>query len=146
MEMRSTPDPVAPLQSDIRLTLPARPENIAVVRHVLGALSESLGLPQALTEDVCLAVTEACTNVVRHAYADREGTIDVVVRSKGGDLEVIVADTGRGEGPSGDDAGPGLGLPLIAALADTLDIERSADKGSRLKMSFRRESHAIGFA
>ena len=69
--MRSTPDPVAPLQSDIRLTLPARPENIAVVRHVLGALSESLGLPQALTEDVCLAVTEACTKLVRHAYADR---------------------------------------------------------------------------
>ena len=59
---------------------------------------------------------------------------------------MIVADSGRGEGSSRDAAGPGLGLPLIAALADTLDIERSADKGSRLKMSFRRESHAIGFA
>ncbi len=144
--MRSTTDPVASLQSDVRLTLPARPENVAVVRHVLGALSESLGLPQAVTEDVRLAVTEACTNVVRHAYAGREGTIDVVVRSEGGDLEVIVADTGRGDGPSQDEAGPGLGLPLIAALADSLDIERSADKGSRLRMSFRRKSRAVGFA
>ena len=144
--MRSATDPVASLESDIRLTLPARPENVAVVRHVLGALSEALGLPQAVTEDVRLAVTEACTNVVRHAYAGCEGTIDVVVRSKGGELEVIVADTGRGDSPSRDDAGPGLGLPLIAALADSLDIERSADKGSRLRMSFRRKSHAIGFA
>ena len=60
---------------------------------------------------------------------------------------MIVADTGRGDGPSGDDAGPGLGLPLIAALADSLDIERSADTGSRLTMSFSaRAAHAIGFA
>ena len=48
MEKRSTTDTVAPLQSDIRLTLPARPENIAVVRHVLGALAEALGLPPAV--------------------------------------------------------------------------------------------------
>jgi anti-sigma regulatory factor (Ser/Thr protein kinase) len=146
MEMRSATDPVSSLQSDIRLTLPARPENVAVVRHVLGALSEALGLPETVTEDVRLAVTEACTNVVRHAYADREGTIDVVVRSDGGELEVIVADTGRGDGPSRDDAGPGLGLTLIAAVTDSLDVQRSAGKGSRLRMSFRRKSQAIGFA
>src|ERR1044072_7717082 len=56
--------------SDVRLTLPARPENVAVVRHVLGAFAEALQLPDPLIEDMRLAVTEACTNVVRHAYAD----------------------------------------------------------------------------
>jgi serine/threonine-protein kinase RsbW len=136
------------LDSAIRLTLPARPENVALVRHVLGALAEALDLPQAVTEDMRLAVTEACTNVVRHAYDDGEGAIDVAVRRQGGALDVIVADSGRGIEPSPDTSGPGLGLPLIAALADTVEIERSAGAGSRLIMSFlsSRTAPAIGFA
>jgi anti-sigma regulatory factor (Ser/Thr protein kinase) len=139
---------VAALDSDIRLTLPARPENVAVVRHVLGALAEALGLPVAVTDDMRLAVTEACTNVVRHAYGDADGTIDVVVRPKGDALQVIVADTGRGLGPSPDTAGPGLGLPLIAALTDSLEIERGRSTGSRLVMWFMRTrtTPAMGFA
>src|SRR5918998_4181921 len=94
------------VDSDIRLTLPARPENVAVVRHVLGEFSEALDLPEAVTDDMRLAVTEACTNVVRHAYDDGEGTIDVVVRPRDGALEVTVADSGRGIGPSPDTSGP----------------------------------------
>src|SRR5829696_8393964 len=54
--------------SEIRLTLPARPENVAVVRHVLGALADAVRLAPDLANDMRLAVTEACTNVVRHAY------------------------------------------------------------------------------
>jgi anti-sigma regulatory factor (Ser/Thr protein kinase) len=135
-------------ESDIRLTLPARPENVAVVRHVLEALAEALDLPRALIDDMRLAVTEACTNVVRHAYADGDGRIDVVVRPKDGKLQVIVADDGRGMLPSPDTRGPGLGLPLIAALADSLEIERRAGAGSRLVMSFlrQRNSPAMGLA
>jgi serine/threonine-protein kinase RsbW len=124
--------------SDIRLTLPARPENVAVVRHVLGALAEVLNLPEAVREDMRLAVTEACTNVVRHAYSDAGGTIGVVVRPAGDALEVTVWDTGRGIGPSPDTGGPGLGLPLISALADTVDIEHEQGRGSRLVMRFLR--------
>jgi anti-sigma regulatory factor (Ser/Thr protein kinase) len=135
---RAASAPVAGLESDIRLTLPARPENVAVVRHVLGALAEALDLPPAVTADIRLAVTEACTNVVRHAYGDRAGDIDVVVRPRGRALEVIVADNGRGMGPSPDTSGPGLGLPLMAALADSLEIQGSATPGSRLMMSFLR--------
>jgi serine/threonine-protein kinase RsbW len=118
------------------------------VRHVLGALAEALDLPPAVTDDMRLAVTEACTNVVRHAYSGDDGTIDVVVRPTGRELEVVVADAGRGIGPSPDTAGPGLGLPLIAALADSLEIERSASAGSRLVMSFvrTRTAPAMGLA
>jgi anti-sigma regulatory factor (Ser/Thr protein kinase) len=85
-----------------------------------------------------LAVTEACTNVVRHAYADEQGPIDVVIRPEGDTLLVTVADRGRGLGPSADTAGPGLGLPLIAALTDSLEVQRTGGTGSRLIMSFRR--------
>jgi anti-sigma regulatory factor (Ser/Thr protein kinase) len=95
---------VPALDSDIRLTVPARPENVAVIRHVLGALGEALALPPALIDDVRLAVTEACTNVVRHAY-EKGGTIDVVVRPRGDALEVVVADDGRGPRAEPDTTG-----------------------------------------
>jgi len=128
----------AGLRSDVRLTLPARPENVAVVRHVLGALAEALRLPPELIEDMRLAVTEACTNVVRHAYRDGEdGPLEVVIRLAGDRLELIVSDHGAGMGPSADLAGPGLGLSMIAALADTLELEHAPRRGSRIAMSFR---------
>jgi anti-sigma regulatory factor (Ser/Thr protein kinase) len=137
---------VPALDSDFRLTLPARPENIAVVRHVIGAFAEAVGLPARTIDDVRLAVTEACTNVVRHAYED-VGCIEIVIRPSGDDVTVIVSDHGRGIGPSPDVAGPGLGLPLIAALADRFEIERVPQRGSRLLMSFLRRrapAQAVG--
>jgi serine/threonine-protein kinase RsbW len=126
--------------SDVRLTLPARPENIAVVRHVLAALAEALDLPTQVVDDLRLAVTEACTNVVRHAYQDGEGPIEVIVHPDAATdaIVVTVADRGRGIAPSEDRAGPGLGLPLIASLADDLKIEHGPDAGSRVSMFFRR--------
>jgi serine/threonine-protein kinase RsbW len=61
---------------------------------------------------------------------------------------VVVADEGRGIGPSPDTAGPGLGLRLIAALTDTLEIERDLSHGSRLVMRFLRSrtAPAMGMA
>jgi anti-sigma regulatory factor (Ser/Thr protein kinase) len=125
-------------ESDIRLKLPARPESIAVVRHVLSALAEALDVPHAVIDDIRLAVTEACTNVVRHAYTDGDGTIDVAVTAGGQELEVVVADEGRGIGPSPDTRGPGFGLALMEALSDSLQVERRAGAGSRFAMSFLR--------
>jgi anti-sigma regulatory factor (Ser/Thr protein kinase) len=128
--------------SDVRLILPARPENVAVVRHVLGAFAEALQLPDPVIEDMRLAVTEACTNVVRHAYADgAPGPVEILIRPDGDTLQVIVSDQGRGLGPSTDSSGPGLGLPLIAALADHVEIEHAPSNGSRLRMSFRCRPH-----
>jgi serine/threonine-protein kinase RsbW len=128
---------VAAAATDVRLTLPAQAENIPVIRHVLGAFGEALRLPADVVEDMRLAVTEACTNVVRHAYDDGDsGTIDVVVQPNGDQLDVIVSDRGRGMGPSPDIDGPGLGLPLIAALADSIELGAAPVRGNRLKMSF----------
>jgi serine/threonine-protein kinase RsbW len=127
----------------LQMTLPARPENISVVRRLLGALGETLRLDSNLLEDVRLAVTEACTNVVRHAYGeDEHGTMELVVTPSEEGVRVVVGDRGRGLGPSPDTRGPGLGLPLIAALADTVEIERRAPgTGSRVAMSFSRRRH-----
>jgi serine/threonine-protein kinase RsbW len=127
--------------SPVRLSLPAQPRNIAVVRRALEAIAEELALPRRLIEDMRLAVTEACTNVVRHAYDDHERDSATAMRvdllpSEDG-MEVIVEDRGRGLGPSPDASGPGLGLPLIAALTSALEVSHGTDaRGSRVAMSF----------
>jgi serine/threonine-protein kinase RsbW len=138
---------VAAVPLDIRLTLPARAENLALVRQVLSALAAVCDMPREVADDMQLAVTEACTNVLRHAY-EGTGPIDLVVRPNGEALEVIVADEGRGIGFSPDTAGPGLGLPLIAALTDALEIQHGPRRGSRLIMTFlrHRAPTAIGIA
>jgi anti-sigma regulatory factor (Ser/Thr protein kinase) len=129
--------PVERREADVRLTLPARPENVAVVRHVLGAFAEALHLSKPVVDDIRLAVTEACTNVVRHAYDGGEpGPIEIVIRPSGEMLDVIISDRGRGTGLSPDRAGPGLGMSLIAALAHSLEVQHSPSAGSRLAMSF----------
>jgi anti-sigma regulatory factor (Ser/Thr protein kinase) len=125
---------------DIRLTLPARPENVAMVRHVVAALAESLAMPSSVVEDIRLAMTEACTNVVRHAYRGSEGPLEVMVEPSADAVTVVVADRGVGITPNSDSDGPGLGLRLIASLADGLQIEHSPTTGSRLRMTF----HADG--
>jgi anti-sigma regulatory factor (Ser/Thr protein kinase) len=133
-----TERPATP-RTDVQLTLPARPENVAVVRHVLGAFAESMCLPDELIEDLRLAVTEACTNVVRHAYPDGyPGAVEVSIEPRGERVKIVVADTGRGIGTSSDTSGPGLGLPLIAAIADTVDLQSAPGGGSRVAMTFRR--------
>ena len=113
--------------SDVRLTLPARPENVAVVRHVLGAFAEALQLPDPVIEDMRLAVTEACTNVVRHAYADGEPGPgrDPDPPRRATRCRSSSPTRAAASAPARDTAGPGLGLPLIAALAHSLEIEQA---------------------
>ena len=59
---------------DLELKLPARAENVAVVRHAFGGFSEVLDVDEQTLSDIKLAVTEACTNVVIHAYDESRGT------------------------------------------------------------------------
>jgi anti-sigma regulatory factor (Ser/Thr protein kinase) len=107
---------------------------------VLGAFAEALRLPDALVEDLRLAVTEACTNVVRHAYAPgAPGPVEVSLQPGDDVVHVVVSDRGRGVGTSADGSGPGLGLPLIAAIADEVDLQPVPGGGSRLAMTFARD-------
>lgn len=120
---------------DLKLRLAARPENVSLVRTILGTLADSLGFADEVRDDLRLAVTEACTNVVRHAYNGTAGEIEVRARPGREGLEVVVVDRGNGGGTA-DTAGAGYGMELIAALADDVQIDRSAGEGSRLAMFF----------
>ena len=92
---------------------------------------------QALDHDgVALAVTEAVTNAVMHAYRDREpGTVRIFASVGDGALVVVVSDDGPGMTPRTDSPGIGLGLSLIAQLSTTVEIDGNGD-GTRVMMSF----------
>src|SRR6478672_3976249 len=138
-QLRSVPVMESMTTTDVKLTLPARPENVSVIRHVLGAFAEALRLPDDLVEDLRLAVTEACTNVVRHAYPpEHPGPVEISIVPSEDQVSVVVADFGRGIGSSSDTTGPGLGLPLIAAIADEVELQPVPGGGSRVAMTFAR--------
>ena len=121
---------------DLVLTLPARAENVAVVRHAFGGLGDALDIEDQVLADVKLAVTEACTNVVVHAYPDGDGPMEVAAGVRDGRLLIAVRDEGRGMLPRPDSPGLGLGLPLIATLAETLELGRSPDDRTEVRMTF----------
>lgn len=120
---------------DIHLTLTAHAESVVLVRHVVGALAEAARMPTARVEDVRLAVTEACTNVVRHAYPDPPGRLELSATvTPQGELTVVVSDDGQGIRPRPSEGG--LGLPLMAAVAHGFEIDSTRARGTRVRMSF----------
>jgi serine/threonine-protein kinase RsbW len=122
---------------DMELALPARATNIAVVRHAFGALGEAFALDEEILSNIRLAVTEACTNVVVHAYPDaHEGLLEVVATLQADKLEVLVRDEGPGIGPRPGSPGLGLGLPLIASLTESVQLGRDQDERTEVRMTF----------
>ncbi len=116
-------------QNSIDAIYGAVAEAMPVVRTSLTGLMRRLGVDGSVIDDVALAVTEACTNVVVHAYRNEpKGSFRVVAGRGGGGLRVEVTDDGRGPAPRMDSPGLGLGLPLMAALTKSLEV-RSADDG-----------------
>jgi anti-sigma regulatory factor (Ser/Thr protein kinase) len=122
----------------VRIVLPARAENVGIVRHALGGVASALRLESARVAAIRLAVTEACTNVVRHAYGDDAGQMEVDVRTGADGLEVDVRDRGAGIQPRAAADSLGLGLPLIAALTDRVRIARERDGSNVVSMAFLR--------
>lgn len=116
---------------------PAHADQIAAIRREFTAYGAEHGVadPAALR----LALSEAVTNAVLHAYVDAPapGEIEVIaVRHPGDGLEVRVCDDGRGMTPRPDSPGMGVGLPLVASLADRFEVEAKAGGGTRLRMTF----------
>ncbi len=120
------------------MSLPARAENVAVVRHALAGLAERLGMEEPQLADLKTVVTEACMNVVVHAYPDDEpGLLAVEATPQMDGLSVVVRDFGMGIRPRpGGDGRPSLriGLTLIAALSSNFEIKGGVDRGTEIRM------------
>jgi serine/threonine-protein kinase RsbW len=123
---------------ELRLTLPATAENVIVVRQAVAGVGEALDLSGSRIADLKTVVSEACNNVVLHAYEGEPGPLEVVAEPRSGELEVQVSDQGKGFRPRANDGDSslGLGLPLIAALSDSFEISGGAGHGSRTTIRF----------
>src|SRR4051812_17153322 len=142
---RSSVDPTSNGHTHaIRLTIPAKPEYITLGRLALTGIARlrDVPFPQEVLGDLKLALTEACTNSVRHAYPGREGTVEICYELHADQLVVEVTDRGDGFVPppplggalEGDELSEGgLGIAIIEALADEFEINRAADGGSHLR-------------
>jgi serine/threonine-protein kinase RsbW len=123
--------------SGFELTVPATAENVMVVLQAVAGLGEALRLSGSRIADLKTVITEACNNVVLHAYDEEAGPLQVTAIPGEEQLEIQVADEGHGFRPraSEGEASLGLGLPLIAALSDSFEIS-GGPHGSRTTIRF----------
>jgi serine/threonine-protein kinase RsbW/stage II sporulation protein AB (anti-sigma F factor) len=119
-----------------RIVVPAIKTSVPYVRRKVTDLAEDLGADRATCERIALAVSEAATNAVIHAYGDHPGRIRVTVTREGDDFEVVVADDGRGIRTRSDSPGLGMGLGIIAEVTDRLAIKARGGEGTELRMGF----------
>jgi len=128
------------------MTLPAKGENVAVVRHALAGLAEEIGMDEAGRADLKTVVTEACMNVAVHAYQGGPGPLLVEALPDEDGLTVTVRDEGTGIQPQADAERDSLrlGLSLIAALSTSFAISGGVDCGTEVKMRLPLHGGAVG--
>jgi serine/threonine-protein kinase RsbW len=128
--------------STVRLTIPARAEYITLCRLALTGIARVRDLPDEVLADLKLALTEAASNSVRHAYvgADHAGLVEISYELLPDRLVIEVTDEGGGFDPAEADGPPeelsegGLGIAIIRAIADEVEIGKQPDgRGSRLR-------------
>lgn len=115
--------------------MPARPVAVAEARRAVTEVARAVGAGEEDLARVRLAVSEAVTNAVLHAYVDAPSVGEVEVEACRSDrvLDVTVRDFGRGMRPRPDSPGLGLGLPLIAQLTDQLDVRSNGCTALRMR-------------
>jgi serine/threonine-protein kinase RsbW len=117
------------------LCLDATAQALSMVRGRIAAFARNHAL--ANPEDVALAVTEAATNAVVHAYrGDARGAMRIVACAEPTGLVVVVRDYGCGMSPNPESPGAGLGLSVIGALATEMNVERPDEGGTRIRIRF----------
>jgi serine/threonine-protein kinase RsbW len=129
------------VSATVSLTIPAKAEYIALCRLALAGIARILGLDDEVLGDLKLALTEACSNSIKHAYASgRAGVVEVHYELDGHRLAVEVVDQGDGFDPAvvetleRENEEGGLGIAIIRAVTDELAIgSQPGEHGSRLR-------------
>ena len=126
-----------PVSLQLQRSMVAVPASVPALRSAVAAFARSAGIREPLLSAVKLAVSEAVTNAVLHAYVGlRPGPVRVAAWIQDDALVVEVSDDGGGMMPRLDSPGLGVGLPFIADTADALAISSSPRGGTQLRMEF----------
>jgi serine/threonine-protein kinase RsbW len=118
---------------------PATAQAVPLIRHAIVELATRLGAGPERRSSIALAVTEGCSNVVVHAYRGACQRGEMMIRAEGDArrLEVVVSDEGSGMSARADSPGLGLGVPLMAELAECVEFRPSpTGHGTELRLSF----------
>lgn len=123
--------------SSVELRLPATANHVVVARQALSGVADTFGWDASFSDDVRLALSEACTNVVQHAYRNvsSPGDMMISILVEAGRLLVAVSDDGVGIVAPSRSNGLGLGLPLMRTLSDDLQLD-STDGHTEVRMAF----------
>ncbi len=116
--------------------LPGTPLGVRRLRRELAGIATDCGMDAHGVADVKLAVTEAATNAVMHAYAEVAGELAVTAAVEDGELEIVISDSGPGIVERRDSPGLGVGLTVIATVSERLRIV-SSPAGTQIYMTFR---------
>jgi len=115
--------------------MPGTPLGVRLLRHEVSVIATDCGMDEAGVADVQLAVTEAATNAVMHGYAEATGELTLSAVVEDGELAIVIGDTGRGFDERRESPGVGLGLSIIATVADRLRII-ATPRGTEIHMAF----------
>lgn len=130
---------------NVCLTLSNQPENVLLVRETLSGMADTVGVDGADLNDIRTAVTEACNNVVLHAYEGAEGPLHVEVYLRE-TIEVVVRDHGTGIKPrirTEEEEALGIGLSIIQALAPRVEFKDVSGGGTEVRMEFATPSSTM---
>ncbi len=128
----------------VQLQLESAPESVTLVRAGLKGFGKLLDLDAELLDDLQMVASEACNNVVLHAYPQGRGPLDVEIAATRGGVRVVVRDHGTGIEPGPPDPNAnGLGLLVMESLADDTEILSGPDGGTEVRLSFAREIPSI---
>jgi serine/threonine-protein kinase RsbW len=126
----------------VRLVFPARAEYLILARLALAGVSRAVSIPDETLADLKLAITEACGNVVRHAYHGldgEDGVVRVTIEASRLEISIAVEDEGVGlsaesrtNGDAVEHGESGMGLAIIEAIADEVDVRRTGASGGTL--------------
>jgi serine/threonine-protein kinase RsbW len=123
----------------LTLRLDAFAENLMLVRQAVDGAAREIGASQAVIDDLKLAVTEACSNVVRYAYRGRPGELSVEFEPLDGGFAVRVSDRGTWLDRDGEAEAGGLGIPLMEAVTRSFEIATDG-AGTQVRLEFPLEA------
>ncbi|OBF89769.1 anti-sigma regulatory factor [Mycobacterium sp. 852002-51152_SCH6134967] len=120
----------------LRIEVPATADRLAQIRRSLVGWMEPIGVPDDVSADIVLAVNEAATNCVEHAYQDSpEGEMVVEATVEDARIVVCVSDHGQWRTPSTEPTTRGRGLPIIRAVGNGVEVMKSTS-GTTVRIDF----------
>jgi serine/threonine-protein kinase RsbW len=125
----------------IKLTIPCKPEYVGTVRLTVSSVANRIGFDIDAIEDMKIAVSEACTNIISHSNLNPEDFYNVICTTSDDKIEITIEDEGSGfdiiqyHEPDEDEMSEsGLGLYIIRALMDEVNVESEVGNGTRYRM------------